>query len=377
MKNRRKVTIDDMHMIAKQRAGKCLSRQYIRDSSNLIWECSEGHRWEATPNNIKKGTWCSKCGYENARLGMQKMREIAHKNQGFCLTQKYTNSTTPLTWKCSKGHIWDTAPTTVISGSWCPECYRERQTHTIEFMQETAAKKNGKCISESYSGSESYLFWKCEEGHEWKAKPKNVLGGSWCPTCAIEKKRLGIEKMKSLAVLRGGLCLSKQYRSRKHQLSWKCQNGHEWKATPETILKEGWCPTCSQEFYFSEEICRTVFEQIFNAKFPNLRPKWLENSIGNRLELDGYCAELKIAFEYQGRQHFEIGFFGSTQLELDAQKSRDAEKKEICEANGVQLFIIHFSEDLRNLPNLIQEEFVKCNLDISIHPSLQNPNVVM
>ena len=47
------------------------------------------------------------------------------------------------------------------------------------------------------------------------------------------------------------------------------------------------------------------FEKIYNKKFAKCKPLWLKNQRGSQLELDGYNDELKIAFEYQGRQHYE------------------------------------------------------------------------
>ena len=37
--------------------------------------------------------------------------------------------------------------------------------------------------------------------------------------------------------------------------------------------------------------------------FRKIRPDWIKNKEGNKLELDFYCEELKLAFEYQGIQH--------------------------------------------------------------------------
>jgi hypothetical protein len=49
--------IEDMKNIAENHRGKCLSKEYLGARKHLLWECSSGHRWEATPNNVKnKGT---------------------------------------------------------------------------------------------------------------------------------------------------------------------------------------------------------------------------------------------------------------------------------------------------------------------------------
>ena len=56
-----KLTIEEMRMLASVKGGKCLSNDYVNLKTKLIWECSKGHTWEATPANIKKGSWCRIC----------------------------------------------------------------------------------------------------------------------------------------------------------------------------------------------------------------------------------------------------------------------------------------------------------------------------
>ena len=55
-----------------------------------------------------------------------------------------------------------------------------------------------------------------------------------------------------------------------------------------------------------EEQCRLIFQSIFKRKkFPKVRPTFLRNPKTNRcLELDGYNKKLKLAFEYDGYQHY-------------------------------------------------------------------------
>tara|TARA_Y100001936_G_C15644338_1_gene443146 strand:+ start:299 stop:517 length:219 start_codon:yes stop_codon:yes gene_type:complete len=60
-----KLTIENMQTIANKRDGRCLSKKYTNTITNLEWECEKGHRWFATPRNIKNhGTWCKECSYE-------------------------------------------------------------------------------------------------------------------------------------------------------------------------------------------------------------------------------------------------------------------------------------------------------------------------
>jgi hypothetical protein len=77
----RKLTIDEMKELASLRGGKCLSKIYTNSSTHLEWECTEGHRWKATPDNIKQGKWCPKCRGKE-RLTIEEMNEIAEEWNG-------------------------------------------------------------------------------------------------------------------------------------------------------------------------------------------------------------------------------------------------------------------------------------------------------
>ncbi len=65
------------------------------------------------------------------------------------------------------------------------------------------------------------------------------------------------------------------------------------------------------------------------------------------LELDIYIPELKLAFEYNGQQHYErIPFFHKTEEEFEAQQYRDRCKKKICKLKGITLIRIKYDEKL-------------------------------
>lgn len=100
---------------------------------------------------------------------------------------KYINSHTPMTWVCSKGHKWSVDANSIKNNNtWCPTC--ARKNITIKDMQILAMEKNGRCLSKKYFDQFYKLKWKCEKGHTWYAKPKNVKRGNWCKRCAMSKK---------------------------------------------------------------------------------------------------------------------------------------------------------------------------------------------
>ncbi len=107
----RKLTIEDMQKIAKRRGGLCLSNQYLNTSTKLKWQCREGHIWEATNDSIQQGHWCPKCSFkkigDSRRLTIEEMQAIAEQRGGKCLSEKYINTDTKLTWQCKEGHSWD------------------------------------------------------------------------------------------------------------------------------------------------------------------------------------------------------------------------------------------------------------------------------
>lgn len=71
------------------------------------------------------------------------------------------------------------------------------------------------------------------------------------------------------------------------------------------------------------------------------RPKWLEG-----LEIDIYIPELKLAFEYQGIQHYKAVDHWGGEDQLHKQKQNDKRKKELCENHGVELIIVDYNEEI-------------------------------
>ena len=100
----KKLTIEEMQEIAKSRGGKCLSKEYVNNYNKLKWQCAKGHIWEAVPYNVKRGCWCLICS-GNMKLTIEDMHEIAKSRGGKCLSKEYFNNSIKLKWQCAKEHI--------------------------------------------------------------------------------------------------------------------------------------------------------------------------------------------------------------------------------------------------------------------------------
>jgi Probable Zinc-ribbon domain len=237
-----------------------------------------------------------------------------------------------------------------------PEHRRQVMADRINSL---AQAHGGRIAGGIYSNKRSTIEFVCAHGHRWATQAQTVLSGSWCPTCWREQdagKHLkltdGISQAKSIAESRGGVCQSLEYRANNKRLEWQCGNGHQWQATLSDIKKGTWCPECGTGV--RERLCRFLFEQISGTEFPKARPKWLINSRGNRMELDGFSALLSVAFEHHGEQHFQhLPHFQRGDETLAVRIRDDDHKRALCRINGVFLIEVPYFIPENQLPQWI------------------------
>ena len=274
-------TIQDMQALALLNNGRCLADTYVGSFCPLLWECEEGHQWEATPNAVKgsqnrKGTWCPVCN-GNPCITLDNLNEIARQRDGKCLSLKYKNARTKYQWQCKNGHIFFACWDTVQRGCWCPKC--AGRGRSLKEIQEIAATKGGVCLSSRFERTTDKLKWKCSSGHVWKASLASILGGSWCPAC---------------------------------------------------------------KNYYTEEKCRFIFEALTGHQLPKTRVRVFgEDLFARYMELDGYCHELSMAFEHHGLQHYQrVRRFQKNPEDFELQKLKDKRKCQICKEKNIGLVII-------------------------------------
>lgn len=93
-------------------------------------------------------------------------------------------------------------------------------------------------------------------------------------------------------------------------------------------------------------ISETVLFKMVKSIFPDFevihhaKPKWLKG-----LELDVYVPHKHLAFEYQGKQHYEpVKYFGGEKAFKDLQL-RDQSKRKLCIENNITLIEISYKEE--------------------------------
>lgn len=336
---KQRLTIEIFKEYAINKGGECLSKDYFDLKTKLDFRCSNNHEFSLYPSKIRsRNYWCPECSGRKQHHTIESIRIKVEERDWKFLSKEFKTVMDKYLFECDKGHQVEMFASNVLKGVGCRTC-AGKQLLTIKEFQNIAEDNGGKCLSNGHVDTKTKLRFRCEEGHEFEATSSSIkYAKSWCPTCSgLVKGTIG--EMYKIAESKGGKCLSDKYVNNKTKLKWQCLNGHTWYATPRDIKhSDSWCPDCT--FYKNESKCRYIFENLLKTEFKSTR-KILEG----RLELDGYSHDLKLAFEYNGEQHYDTNhFFNYNKEKLEELRKNDKEKKEQCVQKGIDLIIIPYWE---------------------------------
>jgi hypothetical protein len=103
-----------------RKGGKLLSK-YVNRGTEIKVECDKGHVYHTTWGSLQK-SWCSICS-GNKKGTIEEMRLLANSRGGVCLSSAYLGSNVKLDWQCAKGHRFPATPGNVKhKKSWCINC---------------------------------------------------------------------------------------------------------------------------------------------------------------------------------------------------------------------------------------------------------------
>lgn len=103
-----------------------------------------------------------------------------------------SNSKIPRSWKCEMGHTWTAPPLRMVKSRGCPHCggrrllagFNDLATTHPEIAAEWCGDEREPAPTEVSAGSNKKMTWSCERGHVWSASPKSRTRGHGCPVCS-------------------------------------------------------------------------------------------------------------------------------------------------------------------------------------------------
>lgn len=147
-----KLTLCQVSALAYSRGGSLLSTTYVNARTPLTWRCAHGHVWNASVSNVRSGgSWCPECARKRQKLSISQMHEMARERGGRCLSHDYISEHVKLKWKCAKGHVFQLAPNNIRrnpngkrKSTWCKICAREDRAAAWLSAKHKHQKENAK-----------------------------------------------------------------------------------------------------------------------------------------------------------------------------------------------------------------------------------------
>ena len=288
---------------------------------------------------------------------------------------KYIDAKTSITFRCKKHNsvFSQTSNNHFISKNPCKDCLREYMRNVnmdgLSSFKSKIETKFGHIYSfekASYFNQNTDIHLICKKHcFDIIKKPQLLLNGLGCPFCLKEKRNIKLSfetlnEIKKFTEHLNGKCLSSKDINNKSKLDFECEAKHRFKKSWSEVKNSlRWCPKCSSNKLIGETLTRLILEHLLKIKLPSSYIKIMEG-----LQLDGYNFKRKIAFEYQGFQHFtESSHFHRDNTRYNSQLERDRYKKELCVKNGILLIEIFEFKTIRSGRIEIFVEQVKAKLD--------------
>lgn len=169
------------------------------------WKCVYHHIWKAPIYSRVSGNGCPYCSNKKA---VPNFNDLATKRPDLILEwddpsdpSNYTeHSGKRVQWKCKLGHRWEATIHGRSKGFGCPYCAGKSTIpgfNDLKTKNPTLALEwdDPSDITNYTESAHIKVWWKCKNGHRWKAHIYNRTNGTGCPKCANSKPYSKKEKM--------------------------------------------------------------------------------------------------------------------------------------------------------------------------------------
>lgn len=341
---------------------------YIKSSIHVIIICRIHGEFLCTPNKHLMNRGCRQCGIITSTMKQRKTNEkfISDAIKVHGLRYDYSRANYEGSQKnvdiiCLLHGVFSQLANNHLNGEGCPECGKISMAKTQTKLHETFVSEGLEVYGEKYKYPDQYInkhtpinIWCTIHKKCFLQRPNDhIHGGQGCPECGILSMAKTQTKEQDIYIQQvtethNGLYKYPNliYINNRKKVEIECQfHGSFWQCASAHLKRQG-CPHCKE--WRSEGLCRTIFEEILQIKFPKSRPTFL-----GRKEFDGYNEEYKIAIEYNGKQHYtHIPFFHRTEEDFEKQKERDRQKRDVCIERGITLIEIPYNYNYQNIENM-------------------------
>lgn len=272
---------------------------------------------------------------------------------------EYTDAKTKINFRCRKhNYLFGQTSNNHLNSKYpCKLCLQEFRRTAFSDSIDTFKNKIRAKYGEKYDfGNATYInqrtpiSLKCLKHNKvFTKEPQVFLRGHGCDLCAKEEFSTNLSKLTLIEIKKfvtkiDGKCLSEEYINNETPIDFECDAGHKFKKSWSAVKNHlRWCPKCSPNKLIGESLTRLILEHLLELKFPSVYIKEMEG-----LQLDGFNSRERIAFEYQGYQHYtENTHFHKNEERFKSQIERDNHKKNLCKKNKIILIEIFEFKTIR------------------------------
>ena len=191
---------DHLEDIKKVHSGKILSiscLNYRNNTSEVNVVCSNGHSFNSTIQNIKRGKFCPKCANNYHYTWEEYKYRLLKKFEGRIESvdcDKFRNCYSKVGVTCSNGHNFKTRITNLLAGDFCKTCtYNKISKDTSKSWADCLdliLKKHSPAIKsitcDDYKNGKSKPVVVCSNGHTFSnTTVSSLISGHFCPICSF------------------------------------------------------------------------------------------------------------------------------------------------------------------------------------------------
>ena len=299
----KKLTIEEVKKRAKDVGiWEVLDDVYTNSKTKLNCKCIEkGHHYKVTWVHIRRGGTCPYCN--NRRLTINDVRIVASKIDWTILTKYYDNNKQKLEAVCPRGHKCKTTWQDLRFGGRCVQCINEDQRFTIDYVKKEAKRFGWAVIDDCYDNCSTPLNCVCSMGHKHRISWSNIHQSCGCPICFRESKKFILEEVKEKARQFGiWEVIDDTYAGAAVKLKCKClAKGHYHEVCWDGIKQGYGCPKCNKSGKSKWE--KTIRKFLGESKIDyvsNDRTQLINPNTNRGLELDMWFPDLNKAIECNG-----------------------------------------------------------------------------